>query len=997
VIRSRRRPPRHPLSAAARGLGALVVLAAVVGGVPAALVAAVGWPLPTEGIDPAVVVDALRHGGVAPRTVAKVLAVVVWLAWLPVVAAVGREVAARLGAARRHGGGHGPLARAVSALVGWAGLLGSLTGTARPALALPLGDALAPLDHGPVAMAPVFPDAEVAAGPAPGPGPRPASARPGAAPVGVPYVVQPRDTLWGIAEATLGAGERWAEVARLNLGRTVAPGIVFGTATERLRAGWVLLVPGDAPGDDPAEPTGGPTAAPEVIVVAPGDTLWSLAGATYGDPRAWPTLWDANRGRAFDGQVFDDPGLIRPGWPLLVPRPGAAAPAPVTAPAPVEVPPAAPAPGAEAPAEPRTHLDGALPCPVVTEAPTPASVPGTAPVTVPGTAEGSRTDTGLGAPHGAAAVLMASGAAAAIAVRRRRRARTAAAGHRLPRPDPDLDPVHAAVAAGNRPLALARLDAALRGLAGTLATTGTRHATRVLAVTVGDDGALEVVLDGAPDHVPAPWRPGPTGDRIVVDPAVPLAALAAEHDRLSAPCPGLVHLGRSDDGDVFVDLEAVGVLGLGGPDGAAHAVARGLLAGLTLSPWADVAEVIVSGIDPLGLEPARLRTVEPTAVVGACELATVARRPDLDATGTPSAFLWRGDPDRGDGDLWEPVLAVAGPLDELGLRRLRTAAGRGGLGVAAVGAAVPWRLEPVPGARWRLAPLGIELTPAGLSADELADLAAALADADRPAEVVALPAAPPAPPGPGPARGRGPRIRVLGPVEVVDPCGDPVPVGRGKALELLTWLVLHRGRPLRRDARAALWSVEVADGTFHNVVSEARRTLARAALAPPGADWLARTTDATLTLHPDVTSDLDEFRLLVAGDRLADAAALVRGVPFAGASWWWLDAEACAVDVTLEVVDVLMRLAAIHAEAGRAEEVLAVTARGLSLLPGHDGLVGWRLRAHAARASRAGILQEFAAYERVSAADGTDPSPALVALRAELLRRLDAAAAATPR
>jgi hypothetical protein len=67
--------------------------------------------------------------------------------------------------------------------------------------------------------------------------------------------------------------------------------------------------------------------------------------------------------------------------------------------------------------------------------------------------------------------------------------------------------------------------------------------------------------------------------------------------------------------------------------------------------------------------------------------------------------------------------------------------------------------------------------------------------------------------------------------------------------------------------------------------------------------------------------------------------------------------------------------------------VLEVTAVGLEVLPGHEELVGLRLRAHAARGDRAALRHEYACYEQSILADpwAGDPSPALVALRQELL------------
>ncbi len=47
--------------------------------------------------------------------------------------------------------------------------------------------------------------------------------------------------------------------------------------------------------------------------VVPGNTLWDLASAVYGDPYRWPSIWEANRDRV------QDPHWIYPGQVLRIP------------------------------------------------------------------------------------------------------------------------------------------------------------------------------------------------------------------------------------------------------------------------------------------------------------------------------------------------------------------------------------------------------------------------------------------------------------------------------------------------------------------------------------------------------------------------------------------------------------------------------------------------------------------------------------------------------
>jgi DNA-binding SARP family transcriptional activator len=51
-----------------------------------------------------------------------------------------------------------------------------------------------------------------------------------------------------------------------------------------------------------------------------GDTLWGIAAAHLGDPMRWPQIWALNHDRPQpDGTALADPDLIQPGWTLTLP------------------------------------------------------------------------------------------------------------------------------------------------------------------------------------------------------------------------------------------------------------------------------------------------------------------------------------------------------------------------------------------------------------------------------------------------------------------------------------------------------------------------------------------------------------------------------------------------------------------------------------------------------------------------------------------------------
>ncbi|WP_432487147.1 LysM peptidoglycan-binding domain-containing protein [Kineococcus sp. SYSU DK018] len=309
------RLPRCALSARARRLellraaAAAAVLLAVLVGVPAALVALVGNPLPATG--PA---RSWLDAELTASAVVDVLAVVLWLAWAHFALCVLAELTAWA-----RGGGGRPRLGGANRLLAQRLVATALLLTAGAAWVPPASAATAP---GTVALTPATGGAtgtgstagptgvptatgeagaaraaDPVAGTAPGlaagwvPTPPPAAAEPttvAAAGAPLTHVVQPpagrhHDCLWDIAERTLGDPLRYREIFELNADRLQPDGARLVDA-DLVRPGWVLLLPADAVGAVPAPRTAHPAGDPAGGVVAgpAADPAWTPAAGADG-------------------------------------------------------------------------------------------------------------------------------------------------------------------------------------------------------------------------------------------------------------------------------------------------------------------------------------------------------------------------------------------------------------------------------------------------------------------------------------------------------------------------------------------------------------------------------------------------------------------------------------------------------------------------------------------------------------------------------------------
>jgi hypothetical protein len=236
--------PRRTVGDVLLGLLAVLALVALTVGVPAALVAVFGLPIPHKLPSSSVLTQQLDV-----MSVLRVVAVIVWLAWIQLVWCVIVEIRA---AVRNVGvPDRVPLAGASQSLahrlVTAALLLFSATAALSPTFT-----------HATPHAAPPRPAYSAAQPQVPGyvaptrahEVPQVPTQRPAAPTAEKIYVVQPpagrhHESLWEIAQNHLGDGRRYREIFELNKDHPQPDGSTL-TIASLIRPGWVLRMPGDA-------------------------------------------------------------------------------------------------------------------------------------------------------------------------------------------------------------------------------------------------------------------------------------------------------------------------------------------------------------------------------------------------------------------------------------------------------------------------------------------------------------------------------------------------------------------------------------------------------------------------------------------------------------------------------------------------------------------------------------------------------------------------------
>lgn len=924
------------------GLLALMLMAVIVVGIPLALVALFGWPLPRS--------LPTRDVLTAPLTTTVILnavACLVWLAWLHLLICLVVEWRAGrrgVGLSRRipMAGFSQDLARRLVAAV----LLLSTASAAVSATAVRSYHSPRP-----IAVATMHTPAPQLANPPPVPGtlsgpaqkapppPPPTTTARAHGPL-MCVVMPPRgryhDNLWDIAERHLGDGLRYKEIFALNEGRVQPDGRKL-THASLIQPGWQLLMPADATGLSPAAPAAPATPG---TPAAPGTS--TPAGASTSAPPG-----------VTESLVAEPPAAVSlrgAGVPPAVARPGARQP---VVPAQATVRTAAGRPPAQWPAAALWGLFGAE--------------------------------------------LLAVGVVEALVTMRQRQSRRRQDSEALPRPTPTAAALETALRSRADVHGGHLLDRALRSLAvGGDATMPEIYAARL------NDYRLELFLAVPRLDAPAPFVVEGDGHLWALAREAGLPAV----EGVAAPMPGLISVGNDGRGPLLIDVEAAdGPITVDGPAPRCRALLAAAAAELASNVWSDDVRLTLVGFgeELVALAPDRVRCVADVAEVLPQLEARAAGRAELPGPVRPDSVLTgRGRAHR----VPDYVLLAAPPAPDSYRRLSALASGgRRGVGVLVAGPApgARWSFTIDEAGTLDTGPLGLQVQAAQLGEPAyraLVELLASAAVSDAEDLSQAAPASRPTPPerhlrAVTPPRQLAPEfpadldpdvaparlVRLLGPPDIFGGAQDVAPTPL--LVEMTAYLAIYREGVSPAALTAAIWPRGSRAGEREAALTQLGDWLGtdeagRPRLQQDDAGWLR--------LSPQVRLDWHQFVALTTRGHSGDlrrALELVRGSVADGAPanrYGWLAETALPYEAPPLVIDTAHRLAAAHL--GRGDAPGAANAARLGLRIDESAEVLWhdlvraeqiRGGSEAARAvaeDMASALQRSGGLDQVSAESG---------------------------
>lgn len=556
------------------------------------------------------------------------------------------------------------------------------------------------------------------------------------------HTVKRGESLWSIADAELGNGRRYTEIAALNTR------LLAGKSDDFLRPGWVLTLPVDRA--DPAS-----HASVDTYTVRKGDTLSEIALDHLDNAHAYPKIFEASRTITQPGgHHLTDPDVIDVGWTLVIPKASTDAtnepPETVSRSAPQDH--AAPASGEDepAPAEATTESQPVVAVSPVATPAEPAPAASTASAT-PASEMPSDSDVGeeVSAPTPGwlvnglvgAGVLLAGSLWLALARRRAAQLRRRRPGRMIAPPPPALDPIEKTLRTQGAAAALdvAFVDEALRRLAARQGRAG--EPMPHLAALEQAGSVLRLHL-ADPMDLPEPWQQAPDRLRWEIPTTVDLVKVGPLDPALPAAYPQLVTLGLDDHGHRWLyNLEEAGVVRITGEPERARNFARHTAAELAVHPWTRDVQVECVGIaaEAVALNPRRVRHHDAGDITAHVIADTVAM---IDRTREAKLDIATGRATLLDDPLWDSRLlifdAARTELTDQLARLLNDQHRQTGTVLVLIDAADAQEeldaevLQFTGDGRVVLPGVGLNLIAAGLTAQETAGCAAIFAQADEP-------------------------------------------------------------------------------------------------------------------------------------------------------------------------------------------------------------------------------------------------------------------------
>jgi DNA-binding SARP family transcriptional activator len=228
-------------------------------------------------------------------------------------------------------------------------------------------------------------------------------------------------------------------------------------------------------------------------------------------------------------------------------------------------------------------------------------------------------------------------------------------------------------------------------------------------------------------------------------------------------------------------------------------------------------------------------------------------------------------------------------------------------------------------------------------------------------------------------------VRILGSFAITGAAGQLQP----KQAELVLALALAAPAGLTNSALCSMLGTDPdhpkPSDAVRQIITRTRRRLGR---ARDGQEYIIHAGNGSYLLHPDMSLDWTEFRKLTSTARVEDmraAMALVRGQPFTGSYYWWLDIPLLET-VRAEIVDAAETLAEFELATGSARAAARAARAGLTAEASAEQL--WRLlmRAEHAGGNLLGVAEAWRrcldAIEDI--APGGEPHPDTEALYRQL-------------